>query len=182
MHYANIKYHTIENGPGVRTSLFVSGCPIHCEGCFQPETWNYDFGTKFKDSTMAEILLSLKDDNVQGITILGGEPFALKNKGVVLKIIQEIRKEFRRTKDVWVYSGYRYEKLYHGNTQYKSIEEMILEQADVLVDGPFILSQKDMSLKYRGSRNQRLVDLNKTEGFKISLWKDEVENARSKKH
>ena len=158
MNYAEIKYNDIANGVGVRTSLFVSGCSHHCKGCFNEVAWDFDYGKEFSYNTLKEILDSLKPDYIAGLSILGGEPLDHKNINAVSTIVEVVRKSFPN-KSIWVYTGYTYEELLERNNLFTSL---ILNKIDVLVDGKFIEELKDISLKFRGSSNQRIIDMNKT--------------------
>lgn len=149
MNYAEIKKVDIANGPGVRVSLFVSGCRNHCKGCFNPETWDFDYGRPFTRATEDEIIEALRPSWIQGLSILGGEPTEEENVAVLIPFLKRVRAALP-DKDIWLYSGYTYEVLR---------DKEILTLADVLVDGPFLLEQKDAGLAFRGSRNQRIIDL-----------------------
>ena len=149
MNYAGIKKVDIANGPGVRVSLFVSGCRNHCKGCFNPETWDFAYGQPFTRETEDEIIEALRPSWIQGLSILGGEPTEEENAAVLIPFLKRVRAELPE-KDIWLYSGYTYELL-QG--------EEILTLVDVLVDGPFLLEQKDAGLAFRGSQNQRIIDL-----------------------
>ena len=151
MNYAGIIYNDIANGPGVRVSLFVSGCRNHCPGCFNPETWDFDYGDPFTAETEAEIVDALRPSWIQGLSILGGEPMEPENEAVLIPFLERMRAELP-DKDIWLYSGYRFEML-HGRD--------ILALVDVLVDGPFDEKEKDAGLAFRGSRNQRIIRLEK---------------------
>ena len=153
MNYAEIKKVDIANGPGVRVSLFVSGCRNHCKGCFNPETWDFDYGRPFTRATEDEIIKALRPSWIQGLSILGGEPTEEENAAVLIPFLKRVRAVLP-DKDIWLYSGYTYEALR---------DKEILTLADVLVDGPFLLEQKDAGLAFRGSRNQRIIDLREKE-------------------
>ena len=153
MNYAEIKKVDIANGPGVRVSLFVSGCRNHCKGCFNPETWDFDYGRPFTRETEDEIIEALRPSWIQGLSILGGEPTEEENAAVLIPFLKRVRAALP-DKDIWLYSGYTYEALR---------DKEILTLVDVLVDGPFLLEQKDAGLAFRGSRNQRLIDLKEKE-------------------
>jgi anaerobic ribonucleoside-triphosphate reductase activating protein len=153
MNYAEIKKVDIANGPGVRVSLFVSGCRNHCKGCFNPETWDFDYGRPFTRATEDEIIKALRPSWIQGLSILGGEPTEEENAAVLIPFLKRVRAVLP-DKDIWLYSGYTYEALR---------DKEILSLADVLVDGPFLLEQKDAGLAFRGSRNQRIIDLREKE-------------------
>lgn len=153
MNYAEIKKVDIANGPGVRVSLFVSGCRNHCKGCFNPETWDFDYGRPFTRATEDEIIEALRPSWIQGLSILGGEPTEEENAAVLIPFLKRVRAVLP-DKDIWLYSGYTYEALR---------DKEILTLADVLVDGPFLLELKDAGLAFRGSRNQRIIDLREKE-------------------
>lgn len=153
MNYAEIKKVDIANGPGVRVSLFVSGCRNHCKGCFNPETWDFDYGRPFTRETEDEIIEALRPSWIQGLSILGGEPTEEENAAVLIPFLKRVRAALP-DKDIWLYSGYTYEALR---------DKEILTLVDVLVDGPFLLELKDAGLAFRGSRNQRIIDLREKE-------------------
>ena len=153
MNYAEIKKVDIANGPGVRVSLFVSGCRNHCKGCFNPETWDFDYGRPFTRATEDEIIKALRPSWIQGLSILGGEPTEEENAAVLIPFLKRVRAALP-DKDIWLYSGYTYEALR---------DKEILTLVDVLVDGPFLLELKDAGLAFRGSRNQRIIDLREKE-------------------
>ena len=143
----------------MRTSLFVSGCSHHCKGCFNEIAWDYNYGEEFtSDVLLNNILKSLEPDYIAGLSILGGEPLDYKNINAVSTIVEVVRKSFPN-KSIWVYTGYTYEELLERNNLFTSL---ILNKIDVLVDGKFIEELKDISLKFRGSSNQRIIDMNKT--------------------
>lgn len=161
MNYSGVKYCDIANGLGVRTVLFVSGCRNHCEGCFQPETWDFNYGNKFDEKIQEELLKSLEPDYVKGLTLLGGDPFEPENQKELLPFIKKVKDKFDM-KDIWAYTGYILDKdLSEGGKCYTENTKEMLSYIDVLIDGPFILKQKDMMLKFRGSANQRLIDMKK---------------------
>ncbi len=170
MNYGAIKKCDIANGVGVRTVLFVSGCTHHCKGCFQPETWSFDYGERYTKETEDEIIESLKPDYVDGITLLGGEPFEPENQRELVKLLRRIKKELPQ-KTVWSFSGYTYEELTGDSRAVCEVTNEMLSMLDVLVDGEFVEAKRNISLRFRGSENQRLIDMNKTrkEG-KIVLW------------
>ena len=153
MNYAEIKKVDIANGPGVRVSLFVSGCRNHCKGCFNPETWDFDYGRPFTRATEDEIIKALRPSWIQGLSILGGEPTEEENAAILIPFLKRVRAALP-DKDIWLYSGYTYEALR---------DKEILTLVDVLVDGPFLLELKDAGLAFRGSRNQRIIDLREKE-------------------
>lgn len=155
MNYCEIKKTDIANGPGIRVSLFVSGCTHHCKGCFNPETWDFDAGTPFDSSAEAEILKLLGRSYITGFTLLGGEPMEKSNREVLLPFLLKVR-EMYPSLSIWCYSGYTYEELLSNGA------EDILGLIDVLVDGEFILEKKDIRLPFRGSSNQRIIDVTKS--------------------
>lgn len=159
MYYGALKKTDIANGPGVRVSLFVSGCTHHCRECFNPETWDFTYGEEYTDKVKAEILEALSPDYIQGITVLGGEPFEPSNQRELLALYQAIRKKYPE-KNIWVYTGYTLERdLLTESRARIDITDEILSMIDVLVDGEFVLEQKNIMLKFRGSENQRIIKL-----------------------
>lgn len=160
MNYGAIKKIDIANGDGVRVSLFVSGCKNHCKGCFQSETWDFAYGKKFDKDAFREIFDALSKPFIQGLTILGGEPFEIENQPCVRNLLERVKTAFPQ-KDVWCYTGYIFETdlLAENGRRHTEHTEAILRMLDVLVDGPFILEEKDLSLKFRGSKNQRILNM-----------------------
>lgn len=162
MNYAGVKYCDIANGVGCRTVLFVSGCRNACKGCFQPHTWDFSYGKVFDEEIQKEILDSLAPEYVQGLTVLGGEPFEEENQQALLPFLKKV-KELYPKKDIWAFTGYVYDKdLIPGGRKYTKDTKEILSLVDVLVDGPFVEELKDITLKFKGSRNQRIIDMKKT--------------------
>lgn len=157
MNYSEIKNYDIANGPGVRVTLFVSGCTHHCEGCFNEVTWDFDYGNPFNESVQEEILADLSPDYIAGLTLLGGEPLEYANWQALLPFIRRVKEKYPQ-KDIWCYTGYRFEEdvLYKFCKQWDKMKEF-LSCIDVIVDGEFILEQKDISLQFRGSANQRII-------------------------
>ena len=151
MNYGRIKKNDIANGPGVRVSLFVSGCRNHCPGCFQPETWDFGYGQPFTKKTEKEIIKALRPSWIQGLSILGGDPMEPENQKALLPLLKRLH-IYLPEKDIWLYTGYRLEDV-SGSP--------LLPFVDVVVDGPFIEAEKDISLVFRGSRNQRIIPLEK---------------------
>lgn len=149
MNYGAIKKVDIANGPGVRVSLFVSGCRNHCKGCFQPETWDFDYGQPFTKETEKEIIKALRPSWIQGLSILGGDPMEPENQEALLPFLRSTKEELPG-KDIWLYTGYRLEDV---------SDSPLLPYVDAVVDGPFIEAEKDISLAFRGSRNQRIIHL-----------------------
>ena len=156
MNYADIKKVDVANGPGVRVSLFVSGCTHHCEECFNPETWDFGFGAPFGETQIKTILSLLDKEHIRGLSLLGGEPFEPANQVAVLELVHRVRERLPE-KTIWCYTGYLYEAL-AANQIGEHIQEL-LEQLDVLVDGPFVREKKDLGLRFRGSSNQRIIDV-----------------------
>lgn len=156
MNYADIKKVDVANGPGVRVSLFVSGCTHRCEECFNPETWDFSYGSHFGEEEIEKILALLAPGHIRGLSLLGGEPFEPDNQSAVLELVRRVRKELPG-KTIWCYSGYLFEELADGKVGEHS--RALLEGLDVLVDGPFVLAKKDLGLRFRGSSNQRIIDV-----------------------
>ncbi|MCD8087149.1 MAG: anaerobic ribonucleoside-triphosphate reductase activating protein [Oscillospiraceae bacterium] len=171
MHYGNIKNCDIADGIGVRVTLFVSGCTNRCEGCFQPETWDFHYGQPFTAETEETLLNMLAPGYINGLTLLGGDPFEPENQRALIPFLKRVRERFPE-KDIWAFTGFLYEDLLRpGSHPRCDATDDMLSMLDVLVDGPFILAQKEVGLRFRGSRNQRLIDLNKTrETGQIVLW------------
>ena len=174
MKYAAIKSCDIANGPGVRVSLFVSGCRHHCKDCFNPETWDFAYGQPFDEAVMEHILALMAPDYIRGITYLGGEPFEPENQRALVPFLHEVRVLYPH-KTIWCYTGnvYETELLQPSHARCEVTDEM-LSLIDVLVDGEFISAQHDISLRFRGSGNQRIIDLNATRaaGHTV-LWQDD---------
>lgn len=173
MHYGEIKNCDIANGVGVRVSLFVSGCTNHCEGCFQPETWDFNYGNDFTEETENRILEMLAPDYICGLTVLGGEPFEPENQRVLVDFLRKVRQKYPE-KSIWCFTGFTLEMLETEGTHChcEATEEM-LSLIDVLVDGRFDKNKKNISLRFRGSENQRLIDLNLTrECGTLTLWNE----------
>lgn len=161
MYYGNIKECDIADGPGVRVSLFVSGCRHHCKGCFNPETWDFGYGELFTEETQEEILRFLAPGYIQGFTLLGGEPFEPENQRELVGLLRRI-KEMYPGKDIWCYSGYLYDtELAEGGRVHTEVTDEMLSYIDVLVDGEFVEELKDVTLVFRGSSNQRIIELRK---------------------
>ena len=159
MNYASIKKTDVANGPGVRVSLFVSGCTHHCPGCFNAETWDFAYGQPYTVETEQEILNALDYEYIRGLSLLGGEPFEDTNRPVVLDLVKKVRARFPE-KTVWCYTGYTFEKdLLRWIEEGKTDVQPLLEQIDVLVDGEFIAAQKNLRLRFRGSANQRVINV-----------------------
>jgi anaerobic ribonucleoside-triphosphate reductase activating protein len=153
-----IKPVDIADGVGVRVSLFVSGCTHHCKGCFQPQTWAFDYGQPYTQETEDQLLSLLRPTYIRGLTLLGGEPMEPDNQRALLPLLQRIRRELP-TKDIWCYSGYTLEQLTGDSRARCEVTDEMLSLIDVLVDGEFIEEKRNITLKFRGSENQRLIDL-----------------------
>ena len=172
MNYATIKNCDIANGPGVRVSLFVSGCTHRCPGCFNEVAWDFGYGLPFTEETEDQILAMLAPDHIQGITLLGGEPFEPQNQPALVKLLRRIKARYPN-KSIWAFSGYLFEDLLEGWVGDGAVCREFLSYLDVLVDGPFIQSQKNLMLRFRGSENQRIIDVPKSlEQNTIVHWKD----------
>lgn len=162
MYYGEIKNCDIANGAGVRVSLFVSGCTNRCEHCFQPQTWDFTYGQPFAEETEAYILSLLAPPHIAGLTLLGGEPFEPANQRSLLPFIRRVR-EMYPEKNIWSFTGFTYEELLTDGSYCRcEATDELLSLLDVLVDGRFVQALKDISLRFRGSSNQRLIDLNAT--------------------
>lgn len=156
MNYATIKNCDIANGPGVRVSLFVSGCTHHCPGCFNQVAWDFDYGQPFTQETIDKILNMLRPSFIRGLTLLGGEPFEPQNQAGVVELLRQVKRELPE-KTVWAYSGYLFDRDILSGRLGDTRE--YLSYVDVLVDGPFIEAKKNLSLRFRGSENQRMIDV-----------------------
>lgn len=158
MNYSNIKYCDIANGTGVRTVLFVSGCRNHCKGCFQRETWSFTHGRPFDEEVQERLIASLAPDYIRGLTLLGGDPFEPENQEALLPFMRRVKQECPG-KDVWAYTGYVLDRdLVPGGKCYTKDTGGLLETVDILVDGPFVEELYNISLKFKGSKNQRVID------------------------
>ncbi len=162
MNYGEIKNCDIANGLGVRVSLFVSGCRNHCKDCFNKMTWDFAYGQKFNEETINKILTLLSPSYIDGFSLLGGEPFEEENQQVLVVLLRKIKEKYPY-KNIWCYTGYILDQdLIKGGKKYTSYTDEMLSYIDILVDGPFILEQKNLMLKFRGSMNQRVIDLKRT--------------------
>ena len=173
MNYAEIKYCDIANGVGVRTSLFVSGCTHRCKGCFNELAWDFGYGREFDSKIQGQIIESLKPSYIEGLTLLGGEPFEPSNQRGLVRFLKEVKKVYPN-KTIWCYTGYTLEKdLLNESRARCEVTDEMLGLIDVLVDGEFVQDLYDISLRFRGSSNQRIIDLKTTlsEG-KTVLWKE----------
>lgn len=162
MHYGQIMIADSANGLGMRVSLFVSGCLNRCKGCFQPETWDFDYGYPFTPEVEQQLMDELSHPYYDGLTILGGEPFELQNQPDVARLILRVKEELP-DKTIWMYTGYTYDKdLVPGGCRYTDVTNTILDHIDTLVDGRFVEEKKNIRLRFRGSENQRIIDMKKT--------------------
>lgn len=180
MHYATIKECDVANGPGVRVSLFVSGCNHHCKGCFNEIAWNFNYGNEFTEETIDKVIKDLDKDYIEGLSLLGGEPLEHANQKGLLPLIKKVKEKFPQ-KSIWCYTGFDFEKDVMGN-MYKNWEETkeLVKNIDVIVDGKFEQELKNPSLKFRGSENQRLIDVQKSMKENQIIWAD-VDDSEIKK-
>ena len=172
MHYGELKKCDIANGIGVRVTLFVSGCTNHCPDCFQPQTWDFDYGKPFTGETKAEIFTELDKPFINGLTVLGGEPFEPRNQRELLPLLREVREKYP-DKTIWCFTGFRLddELLRDGSYPRCEATDGMLACINVLVDGRFVKELKDISLQFRGSRNQRVIDMDRTrETGQVTIW------------
>ena len=182
MNYATIKNCDIANGPGVRVSLFVSGCTHRCPGCFNEIAWDFDYGEPFTQETVDSILAMLKPDYIRGLTLLGGEPFEPQNQGPILELLRQVKAAYP-AKSIWAFSGYLFDRdILSGRLGDWEITREYLQYLDVLVDGPFVEAKKNLSLRFRGSENQRLIDVPASlAAGEIILWQDWQGNGKGMK-
>ena len=167
MNYHKIEKTSIANGTGIRVVLWVSGCSLHCKGCHNPETWSINSGQPFNEEAKKELFEALDKSYIQGITFSGGHPFESYNRSTVYCLVKEIKEKFPE-KDIWIYTGYTWEEIFE-----KDIREIqrILYWTDVLVDGKYVDELRDITLKWRGSKNQRVIDVKASlEQEKVVLW------------
>lgn len=173
MKYATIKEIDVANGPGIRVSLFVSGCTHHCKGCFNPETWNFNYGDDFTYEVEDRIIEAMKPAYIKGLSLLGGEPFEPQNQEALLPFLRRVKAAYP-DKTVWCYSGYDFEKdMLTGNLGPWEITHEMLTLIDVLVDGEFVLEKKNPNLRFRGSENQRVIRVaDSLSSDTVVLWDD----------
>lgn len=163
MNYGSLRGTDIANGEGVRVTLFVSGCTHHCKNCFNPETWNFCYGKPFTKEVEDEIIKLLEPDYIQGLTLLGGEPMEPQNQEALLPLVKRVREVYGNKKNIWCYTGYVLDRDLLGESRAKCEHTReLLENLDVLVDGPFIEDLKNLTLKFRGSSNQRIINVPET--------------------
>ena len=182
MNYATIKSRDIANGPGVRVSLFVSGCTHRCPGCFNEEAWDFDFGQPFTQEVIDRILEDLSPSFVKGLTLLGGEPFDPRNQPAIVELLRQVKANYPE-KSIWAFSGYLFDRdILPGKLGDPAITREYLSYLDVLVDGPFVQAKKNLTLRFRGSENQRLIDVPASlESGTVVLWEDWQGNGRGLK-
>lgn len=173
MNYATIKNCDIANGPGVRVSLFVSGCTHRCKGCFNEVAWDFNYGEPFTQDTIDSIMNMLAPTHIRGLTLLGGEPFEPQNQPAVLELLRKVKEKYPQ-KSIWAFSGYLFDKdILSGRLGPWEITREYLSYLDVLVDGPFVEAKKNLSLRFRGSENQRLIDVPASLAVgEVVLWQD----------
>ncbi len=173
MYYATIKNCDIANGPGVRVSLFVSGCTHHCPGCFNEIAWDFNYGEPFTEETIETIVNMLRPSHIKGLTLLGGEPFEPQNQPDIVKLLRRVKQEMPE-KSIWAFSGYLFDKdILAKKLGPWEITEEYLSYLDVLVDGRFVEAKKNLSLRFRGSENQRLIDVPASlAAGEVILWQD----------
>ena len=183
MNYAEIKYCDIANGPGVRTTLFVSGCRLHCPGCFNESAWSFAAGEPFTRQVEDKIIESMEPFYVDGLSVLGGEPTEPENAAALAPFLRRVRERYGTEKNVWLYSGRTLGELLPGGSHGSDDLASVLDCVDVLVDGPWVAAEHDISLRFRGSANQRLIDVPATlaghrsgvlSGNEAVLWEDEA--------
>lgn len=179
MNYATIKNCDIANGPGVRVSLFVSGCTHRCPGCFNEVAWDFDYGQPFTQETIDSILTMLRPPYIRGLTLLGGEPFEPQNQAPIVELLRQIKQETPE-KSIWAFSGYLFDKdILSGRLGNWETTKEYLSYLDVLVDGPFVLAKKNLSLRFRGSENQRLIDVPASlQTGEVVIWDDHQKGMR----
>lgn len=173
MNYADIKQYDVANGLGIRVSLFVSGCTHHCKNCFNKETWDFHFGNPFTKAEIEKILEYLKPSYVSGLSLLGGEPFEPENQPGLLPLVKKVKETYPE-KNIWCYTGYLFDEDICGKMMDQVPEtKELLSYIDVLIDGPFIEERKNLKIRFRGSDNQRIIDVKKTmEAGEIVLWEE----------
>lgn len=163
MNYADIKQNDAANGPGIRISLFVSGCTHHCKGCFNQVTWDFNYGNPFTEKEIDMIIEYLKPSYVAGLTILGGEPMEPSNQPGILPLMKKVREVYGNTKSIWIYTGYLFDRdIIERMMKELSYTKEILEMTDIMMDGPYVEELKDLSAYFRGSSNQRAIDVQAT--------------------
>jgi len=175
MNYADIKQYDVANGPGVRVSVFVSGCTHHCKECFNPETWDFQYGKPFTEETVSLVLEYMEPEYIKGLTLLGGEPFEHSNQQGLLPLVRAVRRRYPE-KNIWCFTGYDFEKDVLGRmvSEWEETEEF-LSCIDVLVDGEFMIDKKDLGLVFKGSSNQRTILVQESlKNGRICLWQHQI--------
>ena len=180
MYYGELKKCDIANGEGERASLFVSGCTHHCPGCFNEDTWDFCYGKEYTEATEKEILQALEPGYINGLSLLGGEPFEPQNQEVLVRLLRKVRERYPQ-KDIWCYSGYLFDRELLGESRARcGYTDEMLSMLDVLVDGRFVESLKDITLVFRGSSNQRLIDVKKSlKAGSFVLWEPKIKRGVS---
>ena len=180
MYYGELKKCDIANGEGVRLSLFVSGWTHHCPGCFNEDTWDFCYGKEYTEATEEEILQALEPGYINGLSLLGGEPFEPQNQEVLVRLLRKVRERYPQ-KDIWCYSGYLFDRELLGESRARcGYTDEMLSMLDVLVDGRFVESLKDITLVFRGSSNQRLIDVKKSlKAGSVVLWEPKIKRGVS---
>lgn len=176
MNYADIKQYDVANGPGIRISLFVSGCTHHCKECFNPETWDFNYGKPFTQETIDLIIEYMKPEFINGLTLLGGDPFEIQNQEPLIPLLKQVKSVYP-DKTVWCFTGYDFERDIVGRmmNEYPFTKEL-LSYIDVMVDGEFILEQKDLSLIFKGSANQKTIKVKESlESGTVQLYEFDTE-------
>lgn len=172
MNYSQIDKCNIANGPGIRVAVWVCGCENYCPECFNPELWAFDYGKYFSAGTMAEIIKALKPDYIKGLTILGGEPLHGRNAGEVARLVELVRSEYGDRKDIWLYTGFKMRSDAFKPDKI-NCDNNFVSMIDVVVDGPFMIDKRVIDLQYRGSTNQRIIDVKKSiETGALELWEN----------
>ena len=174
MHFGAIKKFDVANGPGVRVSFFVSGCTNRCKNCFQPETWDFNYGQEYTEAIEEEIIASLASPYIKGLTLLGGEPMELANQHALLPLVRRVRQVYPK-KSIWCFTGFVLDQdLVKGGKRYGQDTDELLSYLDVLVDGRYEEELHDITLRFRGSSNQRLIDMKQTIAHKKVILVDET--------
>ena len=177
MNYSAIKYCDIANGVGVRTSVFVSGCRLRCPGCFNFSAWDFEAGEAWTPEVEARVLDSLEPPYVEGLSVLGGEPMEPENQAGLVGLLEAVRTRYGHGRSIWMYSGHTLDELLPGGACHlEGLTDRILATLDVLVDGPFVAAEHDITLRFRGSANQRLIDVPATlatDGATVVPWSDD---------
>lgn len=174
MHYADIKKYDVANGPGIRVSLFVSGCTRRCKGCFNKEAWDFNYGCELNEEKQNELIDALSPNYIKGLSVLGGEPFEIQNQKGLVPVVKKVKEKYP-DKKIWCYSGYSFDKDILGDMAKKYDEtNELLKYVDFLVDGEFKEELKDPTLRFRGSSNQRIIDVQQSlKNSKVVLWEEE---------